>query len=263
MRADGDPLSRGARRRSRAARRRRSSAGDLGMMRRCDSVETTAPVARRPFFGRSRSLLGLLGMVVVGACAPAAVSTQARAAHAAEAMVGDPMGGPIAESPEGPLEPVREEPPVYSSAAREVWLDAARASDWDEVASRIDGLAEADRREPGTRYVRALAARRLGDCGRALTELDGLAEALPLLESEIDDIRAECQLSVGPFDSTASDLMNRVSLEGRLEAARSWERAGQLERARALAEAILGDASDGQSERDDTAYDGRAPDVAR
>jgi soluble lytic murein transglycosylase len=219
------------------------------MMRRCDSVETTGGVARRSFFGRSRSLLGLLGMVVVGACAPTAVSTQVRSAHAAETAVGDPMGSPV-EIAEASLEPAHGEPPVYSSAAREVWLDAARASDWDEVASRIDGLAELDRREPGTRYVRALAARRLGDCARALTELDGLAEALPLLEAEIDDIRAECQLSVGPFDSTASDLMNRVSLEGRLEAARSWERAGQLERARALAEGILGDASDGQNERD-------------
>ena len=170
--------------------------------------------------------------VLIAACASAASPSQ----HG----VAEKAAGLDTEN----IEVARQEPPVYSERAREVWRAAAQSSDWEEVAHRIDGLPEADRAEPGTRYVRALAARRLGDCERALSTLDGLAEALPLLEAEIDTMRAECQLSVGPFDATASELMNQVSLEGRLEAARRWSRAGELEHAAALVEGILSEAGD-------------------
>lgn len=138
-----------------------------------------------------------------------------------------------------------EEPPPHVVKAREVWRAAAQASDWEGVATRIDGMSEPERSEPGTRYVRALAARQLGDCARALTSLEGLAEALPLLEVEIDAIRSECQLSAGPFDATTGERMDGVSLEGRLEAARSLEQGGQLEQAKALADGIIDEIGDG------------------
>src|SRR5690606_13234696 len=38
-----------------------------------------------------------------------------------------------------------EEPPAYVSKGREVWRAAAQASDWEEVASKIDALPEPDR----------------------------------------------------------------------------------------------------------------------
>jgi soluble lytic murein transglycosylase len=175
-------------------------------------------------------LIGFLASVSLGSCsgplAPARVESASRA----------PARG-VAERA------VAEAPPAYVSRAREVWRSAAQASDWDEVALKIDALPEPERTEPGTRYVRALAARRRGDCPRALSALDGLAEALPLLEAEIDAIRSECQLAVGPFDSLG-DSTNGVSLEGQLEAARTWQQAGELERARALVESLLDEAGD-------------------
>jgi soluble lytic murein transglycosylase len=149
----------------------------------------------------------------------------------------------------GPLSPARVESASSAHAVsapkeRAVVSAAAQASDWEEVALKIDALPELERSEPGTRYVRALAARRLNDCPRALSALDGLAEALPLLEAEIDAMRAECQLALGPFDASANESLNGVSFEGRLEAARTWAQAGQLERARLLVEGILDDTSD-------------------
>lgn len=188
-------------------------------------------------------LIGLVASVSLGSCSGPLAPARIESASTAPARV---AGEPDERS-------VAEEPPAYVSKAREVWRSAAQASDWEEVALKIDALVEPERTEPGTRYVRALAARRLGDCPRALSALDGLAEALPLLEAEIDAIRSECQLAVGPFDSVG-ELTSGVSLEGRLEAARTWQQAGQLERAQALVESLLDevgdDAGDSRSRRE-------------
>jgi soluble lytic murein transglycosylase len=191
-------------------------------------------LARRSFGSRHRGLVGFLASIAFGACSgplsPARV----------ESASGAPARALAASAERAAVEP----PPAYVTHARQVWRAAAQASDWEEVASKIDALPELERSEPGTRYVRALAARRLNDCPRALSALDGLAEALPLLEAEIDAIRAECQLSVGPFDAIAGESMDSVSLEGRLEAARTWVQAGQLEQAQSLVEGILDDTGD-------------------
>lgn len=199
------------------------------------------------------SSLGTYGAALLGACAllfaacaPAASPSRLGVGEqgVGDTVVGDKSASEKAVDDSEDVEVARQEPPAYSERTREVWRAAAQSSDWEEVVRRIDGLPEAERAEPGTRYVRALAARRLGDCERALSTLEGLAEALPLLEAEIDEMRAECQLSVGPFDATASELMNQVSLEGRLEAARRWSRANELEHASALVEGIIGESGD-------------------
>jgi soluble lytic murein transglycosylase len=199
----------------------------------------------RPFqawFGAARCALGaLLAGVLLSACsAPAAPGRGRDTGSTVQAA---------AEEVQVVEEAADEIPPEYVARAREAWRAAAQASDWEQVALKVDALPDLERSEPGTRYVRALAARRLGDCERALSSLDGLADALPLLEAEIDAMRAECQLSVGPFDATTGELMNRVSLEGRLEAARSWERAGEHERALTLIAGILAEADGPGSDR--------------
>jgi soluble lytic murein transglycosylase len=215
-----------------------------------DAAETSSPraVARQRVRRGAAWLLGfLVAAVTFDACTPSTSSPSrvGSSVRATEART------PVARG-EAEVAPV-EEPPAYVSKAREVWRGAAQASDWEGVAAKIDALPEPERSEPGTRYVRALAARQLGDCARALISLDGLAEALPLLESEIDSMRAECQLSAGPFDAITSERMNGVSLEGRLEAARALEEAGQLEQAKALVDGIVdesGERAGGRGNRD-------------
>lgn len=190
------------------------------------------------------------------ACSPPSASPTRLGTSASAAEHGVPESGAERDDEdEAQVEPalaevMEEEPPAYVAKAREVWRAAAQASDWEGVASKIDALEEPERSEPGTRYVRALAAQQLGDCAGALASLEGLAEALPLLEAEIDNMRSECQLSAGPFDSTTGELMEGVSLEGRLEAARSLERAGQLEPAKALVDGIVAESGgDARGER--------------
>jgi soluble lytic murein transglycosylase len=197
-----------------------------------------SPVGRRGFGSLRPWLVGFVASIGLGSCSGPLSPARVESASSA----------PVRAAVQPRERVVADEPPAYVTRSREVWRAAAQASDWDDVALKIDALPELERNEPGTRYVRALAARRLNDCPRALSVLDGLAEALPLLAVEIDAIRAECQLSVGPFDDTASDAMNGVSLEGRLEAARTWEQAGQLERARLLVEGILEDTSEDEND---------------
>ena len=105
---------------------------------------------------------------MMAACAPAASTSHVATTDHGSERSGAPSGERAAIDKSGDdtddVEVARQDPPVYSERAREVWRAAAQSSDWEEVVRRIDGLPEADRAEPGTRYVRALAARRLGDC---------------------------------------------------------------------------------------------------
>lgn len=157
--------------------------------------------------------------------------------------------GASAAVSEAPVEIVAE---VVEAPPRS-WLDAARASDWPEVAERIDGLPLAQRSAPRMRYVRALAAARLGDCARALVALEGTSEQLPALAEEIARLTARCQLEVGPYELAAAYYAEKSSPEALLAAARGWQRAGQLERARELLERALKRAGKRRSQRDTAA----------
>lgn len=111
------------------------------------------------------------------------------------------------------------------------WQSAAAVEDWPEVARGIDALATRARSEPETRYVRAVAAVRLGQSERALAELQGLAEQLPELQEQIAALVAECQLEHGPFEAAAQYYAAQSSPVYWLRAAQAWQRAGRLEEA--------------------------------
>jgi soluble lytic murein transglycosylase len=223
----------------------------LNRMMPRDPVEAPSPRSLDHRAGLRRGWPWLLGFLAAAlafdACTPSTSSpSRVSPSRGGSGVRATEARTPVARGSESESEaaPV-EEPPAYVSKAREVWRGAAQASDWEGVASKIEALPEPERSEPGTRYVRALAARQLGDCARALTSLEGLAEALPLLEAEIDAMRAECQLSAGPFDAITSERMNGVSLEGRLQAAQALGQAAQLEQARALVDGIVDESGDG------------------
>src|SRR5512138_2983306 len=82
--------------------------------------------------------------------------------------------------------------PEREAALANSWQAAAAVEDWPAVARNIDALAERARSEPEARYVRAVAALRLGQSERALAELQGLAERLPNLREQIAALEAEC-----------------------------------------------------------------------
>jgi len=111
------------------------------------------------------------------------------------------------------------------------WQASAAVEDWPAVAQGIDAMAERARSEPETRYVRAVAALRLGNSERALAELQGLAEQLPELREQIAALEAECQLEHGPFEAAASYYAAQSSPSYWLRAAQAWQRAGRVKEA--------------------------------
>src|SRR4051794_10756555 len=61
-----------------------------------------------------------------------------------------------------------------SGSGASSWQAAAAVEDWQGVAHGIDALTERARSEPEARYVRAVAALRLGQSERALELMQGL-----------------------------------------------------------------------------------------
>ena len=116
------------------------------------------------------------------------------------------------------------------------WIEAARTQQWAEAARLIDALDEEVRKRAELRYVRARAALVLGEHTRAIRELEKLEADLPLLQAEIARHRAEAQLEVGPFVEAAEYFLAQRTLDELVKAAQAYERAGQLDRARAAAD---------------------------
>ncbi|MEY4550057.1 MAG: hypothetical protein RL685_6252 [Pseudomonadota bacterium] len=100
-------------------------------------------------------------------------------------------------------------------------------------------MPERARSEPEARYVRAVAALRLGQSERALAALQGLAEQLPELHGQIAALEAECQLEHGPFEAAASYYAAQSSPSYWLRAAQAWQRAGRMQEALGQIERVL------------------------
>jgi soluble lytic murein transglycosylase len=130
--------------------------------------------------------------------------------------------------------------PALDGAIADSWQAAAAIEDWPAVAERIDALTERARSEPEARYVRAVAALRLGQSEQALAALQGLAQQLPELREQIAALEAECQAEVGPFEAAASYFAAQSAPASWLRAAQAWQRAGRVEQALAELERVLG-----------------------
>jgi soluble lytic murein transglycosylase len=146
------------------------------------------------------------------------------------------VGAVHAASPAGPPSE-RLEPGLPGANS---WQAAAAIEDWQGVAQGIDALAAPARSEPEARYVRAVAALRLGQSERALELLQGLAEQLPELREQIAALEAECQLEHGPFEAAASYYAAQASPSYWLRAAQAWQRAGRDKEALSEIERVLG-----------------------
>ena len=119
------------------------------------------------------------------------------------------------------------------------WVDAVRALDWSEAARRLDALPEAERSTAELRYVRARAARELGEPARAAALLADLEPALPALADAIAAERAAAWLAAGEHQAAAAYYARRSDAASLLALARALEGAGELARARDAAERAL------------------------
>lgn len=129
------------------------------------------------------------------------------------------------------------------------WQDAVRGAAWQEVLRLTERLGQSARQHPHVRFVRARAALESGAYDVSLQELAGLEEALPLLAGEIALYRAQAQLEVGPFDAAARFFESRAEASNLVQAVRAYERGGQLDRARAVADRAVARSASKRSER--------------
>jgi soluble lytic murein transglycosylase len=119
------------------------------------------------------------------------------------------------------------------------WQESANASDWPAVALSIDALPPAEQAVAGARYARAVAARELGQCQVALRVLEGLDAELPLLGTEIAELRAGCQLEVGPYEEAYRYFSEEQTPESLTLAARAAAKGGDLAKAEQTIEKAL------------------------
>jgi soluble lytic murein transglycosylase len=119
------------------------------------------------------------------------------------------------------------------------WPALVRDEEWDEAWHALEAVPDVDRARPEVRYVRARVALSRGDAAGALPLLEGLEGALPLLADDVARRRAEAKLVVGPFEEAGDWFAMRVSPGPQLQAARAFERAHDLRRARAAADRVV------------------------
>ena len=121
--------------------------------------------------------------------------------------------------------------------------DANRANDWRAAAAHFEKLSREQKAAPELRYARAYGAQRLGDPTRVLTLTEDLSEALPLLGSEIQRMRAEAHLATRNYRPAAEYFSKRSAPEDLLKAARALARLDELTDARRHVDRALAAAS--------------------
>jgi soluble lytic murein transglycosylase len=119
------------------------------------------------------------------------------------------------------------------------WPSIVRDEQWDAAWRALEALPDAERSRPEVRYVRSRVALARGDAAAALTLLDGLESALPLLAEDVGRQRAEAKLLVGPYSEAGEWFLARAGPSSQLEAARAFEKAKDLRRARTAADRVI------------------------
>jgi soluble lytic murein transglycosylase len=118
------------------------------------------------------------------------------------------------------------------------WVSAFQSGNYEAAAKALDAFPALEGR-PDLRFARARAARALGDDARALALLEGLEGKLGVLAPRIERLRAEASAG-GASPAAAAALFERMGdPESLVQAALSRERAGEAERAFALATRVV------------------------
>ncbi|HXX70340.1 MAG TPA: transglycosylase SLT domain-containing protein [Polyangiaceae bacterium] len=126
----------------------------------------------------------------------------------------------------------------HESASFE-WSSLVRDGRWEAAWRALEALPSPDKGRAEVRYVRARVALARGDAVAALALLDGLETALPLLAADVERRRAEAKLVVGPFSEAGEWFVARATPAAQLDAAKAFEKADDVRRARVAVEHVL------------------------
>jgi soluble lytic murein transglycosylase len=114
------------------------------------------------------------------------------------------------------------------------WVEFVRMHRYADAAKSLDALGTEARARPEVRYARAVVASKLGDHGRVVRELEGIE--LKLLAQDIEELRAASALEAGPYELAARHYGQKADAVSLTKSATAFERAGQLDKARAAAD---------------------------
>jgi soluble lytic murein transglycosylase len=117
-------------------------------------------------------------------------------------------------------------------------VPALRAGRYADAAKALDAEPDLGRR-PELRLARAKAAIELGDAARAVELLEKLDVELPALATRVRRLRADAQLSAGPYAEAADFFGARGDPDSMARAALARERNGEYAIARALADRVV------------------------
>jgi soluble lytic murein transglycosylase len=119
------------------------------------------------------------------------------------------------------------------------WQTLVRNEQWDAAWRALEALPDADHSPPELRYVRARVALYRGDGAAAIPLLAGLETALPLLADDVFRRRAEAEFVSGSPLDAAEYFAARPLPSSQLDAARAFEKAHDMRRARTAVERVL------------------------
>src|SRR5262249_53176736 len=125
-------------------------------------------------------------------------------------------------------------PPAPAEPAYKV---ALRLERWREAEQLLDALDPAEKGKPEMRFVRARVANALGEQDKVRPLLDGVD--LPLLANEIDRLKAEAAVEVGPYVDAAAYYKAKGRPRDLVMAARALDKGGDHKGALALADDAL------------------------
>ncbi len=114
----------------------------------------------------------------------------------------------------------------FDAGPAPTWRDAVRKGAWNDAATAIDALTDAEKKQPELVYLRARVAFEQKDFSRVVALLENVEAALPLLADSIAKRRALAELEVGPYDKAAEYFSAHPGAEAQLDASRAYERAG-------------------------------------
>lgn len=129
--------------------------------------------------------------------------------------------------------------PGADTPAESDWRRRLQLRDWAGAYAILTSLPGERLQEPALRLVLGIAASESGHHAEAVKALEALEEKLPDVAEEILLVRARSSAVTGPFAPAGASLMGSKRLEDVLEAARAFQRGGDLEGARRACDRAL------------------------
>ncbi len=137
---------------------------------------------------------------------------------------------------------------VQSSEGLKKAIERVRVEDYAAAGLLLEQLSDAEKAQPFIVYLRLRVGKELGNCAALLPLALGFESKLGVLGPSLLRTRAECELSVGPFENAARYFESSQDPADWLLAAVAEENGARPDPARKVVEKVLAKLGKGQTE---------------